>query len=182
MPRRIVDDDDEEEEDDDVVCVGKRTREERDVELRKHAVDVDDEDIVEGIDAVFHGMPNELRAAAVRWCKDHQADRLVHVVEAKLVDAFVESLRLVPGGVRDALVRTRLTSLLQQPAVVDAACCTCLCVAQNDHSPPLRPTHPGRRRSRAEGPARRGRDDAEASHPRTACRIPRQAAFVCDAE
>ena len=132
-PRRPAPDADE------VECVGERTREQRDAEGRKRAVDLDSEpaakvpraevgasssggDAVPGLDALnglaslVKDLPAHIQAAAVKWCEDNEAWSVGIIVEAEADDAFVAALSLKPGGMSEIVVRKRLAKAREQVA------------------------------------------------------------------
>ena len=91
---------------DDFVITGSRSQEERDAELKRNAIPVDDSDAEEGARSTrasaLEDQLKELRvkggefdiAAALEWCKKNGADELSEIVEADMIDDFVASLSL----------------------------------------------------------------------------------------
>ena len=91
---------------DDCVFTGSRSQEERDAELKRNAIPVDDSDAEEGARSTrasaLEDQLKELRvkggefdiAAALEWCKKNGADELSEIVEADMIDDFVASLSL----------------------------------------------------------------------------------------
>ena len=91
---------------DDFVITGSRSQEERDAELKRNAIPVDDSDAEEGARSTrasaLEDQLKELRvkggefdiAAALDWCKKNGADELSEIVEADMIDDFVASLSL----------------------------------------------------------------------------------------
>ncbi|KAH8057478.1 hypothetical protein JL721_9728 [Aureococcus anophagefferens] len=91
---------------DDCVSTGSQSQEERDAELKRNAIAVDESDAEEGARptraSALEDQLKELRvkgvefdiAAALYWCKKNGADELSEIVEADMVDDFVASLSL----------------------------------------------------------------------------------------
>ena len=122
------------------VVVGERTREQRDAEGRKRAIDLDSgpagkvpraevggsssggDGTVPGLDA-FKGLaslvkdlPAHIQAAAVKWCEENEAWSVDMIVEAEQDDAFVAALSLKPRGTSEIVVRKRLAKAREQGA------------------------------------------------------------------
>ena len=109
---------------DDFVITGSRSQEERDEELKRNAIDVDDSDAEGGARSTrasaLEDQLKELRvefdiAAALDWCKKNGADELSEIVEADMVDDFVASLSLTGKPllpVKAGLLKKRLRAVV----------------------------------------------------------------------
>jgi len=99
-------------DDEDCVVVGSRSAEDRDEELRRAAISVDDSDAEEQTSMpeparTLESHLKELRdglgpsggfdvAVALTWCEENGADELSEIAEVDMVDEFVASLELKP--------------------------------------------------------------------------------------
>jgi hypothetical protein len=99
-------------DDEDCVVVGSRSAEDRDEELRRAAISVDDSDAEEQTSMpeparTLESHLKELRdglgpsggfdvAVALTWCEENGADELSEIAEVDMVDDFVASLELKP--------------------------------------------------------------------------------------
>ena len=104
----------------DVVVKGERTREQRDTEGRKRAIDLDEPaarrqrreprslDDVDGLAELLRGLPEEVQSAAFAWCVEMDCISVGLIFEAEQEDAFVEALSLNPHGVVAMAIRKRL--------------------------------------------------------------------------
>ena len=112
---------------DDYVITGSRSQEERDEELKRDAIAVDDSDAEGGARSTrasaLEDQLKELRvkggefdiAAALDWCKKNGADELSEIVEADMVDDFVASLSLTGKPllpVKAGLLKKRLRAVV----------------------------------------------------------------------
>ncbi|KAH8045101.1 hypothetical protein JL720_16814 [Aureococcus anophagefferens] len=102
------------------------SQEERDAELKRNAIAVDESDAEEGARptraSALEDQLKELRvkgvefdiAAALYWCKKNGADELSEIVEADMVDDFVASLSLTGKPllpVKAGLLKKRLAAV-----------------------------------------------------------------------
>ena len=91
--------------------MGSRSAEERDAELRRAAISVDDSDAEDAAGSkparTLESHLIELRdglgpsggfdvAVALKWCEENGADELSEIAEVDMVDDFVASLELKP--------------------------------------------------------------------------------------
>ncbi|KAH8056507.1 hypothetical protein JL722_7342 [Aureococcus anophagefferens] len=112
---------------DDCVSTGSQSQEERDAELKRNAIAVDESDAEEGARptraSALEDQLKELRvkgvefdiAAALYWCKKNGADELSEIVEADMVDDFVASLSLTGKPllpVKAGLLKKRLRAVV----------------------------------------------------------------------
>ena len=112
---------------DDCVITGSQSQEERDEELKRNAIPIDDSDAEEGARSTrasaLEDQLKELRvkggefdiAAALEWCKKNGADELSEIVEADMVDDFVASLSLTGKPllpVKAGLLKKRLRAVV----------------------------------------------------------------------
>ena len=130
---------------DDVVLTGERTREERDAEGRKRAIDLDsvagsaskhpkaeaaaasssensgaapctELDKVDGLAKLLAHLSADHRAMALKWCVDHDADSVNVIVLMEMDDEFVASMGLKVGGLNERLLRKRLAVIREAVA------------------------------------------------------------------
>ena len=87
----------------DCVILGSRSAEERDAELRRAAISVDDSDAEErtledDLKKLSEGLegPGFDVSVALKWCEENGADKLYEIVKAEMEDEFVASLALKP--------------------------------------------------------------------------------------
>ena len=115
-----------------VVCTGSRTREERDAEGRKRAVDLDDDgspdgtsssgkkakieggsmratelERVSGLADLMKYLGPDAQVAAVKWCNETDTDSVEVIVLTEQEDAFAAALGFKPNGNNAKLLRTR---------------------------------------------------------------------------
>ena len=87
----------------DCVILGSRSAEERDAELRRAAISVDDsdaeectlEDDLKKLSEGLEGRGFDV-SVALKWCEENGADKLYEIVKAEMEDEFVASLALKP--------------------------------------------------------------------------------------
>jgi hypothetical protein len=101
---------------DDVEFVGERTRQQRDDEGRKKAIDVDHKaktelSTVDGLNELVANLSPGIQAAALKWCIDTDTSSVEVLVLLDKDDELMTALGLLSGGNNAALLRKRFATV-----------------------------------------------------------------------
>ena len=126
-------------DDDEVQLVGERSRQEKDAELRKRAIDLEAESPADGkrakadaqpstsaaataastidlagvlgLSALLEHLSDAVQRAALAWCVENEVTAVVLICEAEAEDAFVDALPIKPTSIPAITLRKRLAKL-----------------------------------------------------------------------
>ena len=121
---------------DEVSITGSLTREEKDADLRKRAIDLDvptaskrvkneagsssdlvlsaspeNVDAVQGLGQLVEHFSVEIKTSALTWCTQQGLTAVMPIVEAELEDVFIQALGILEGGAAAVVLRKRLARL-----------------------------------------------------------------------